>query len=234
MTGKKFEGYDGGTATTTLYQLEQKAIKAFLPRIPKWINSKQMVLLSLVWSIGMIVFGYLSTISLNWLWLSSLLIVLHWFTDSTDGALGRYRKEGLIKWGFFMDHFLDYIFACSVFIGYAFLFQGIYQIMILLLTIIIGGFMVHSFLRFATIKKFELDQFNMSPTEGRIIFILVNTAIIFFGTRFMEIILAPIVIVSTLGLAFFTYKTSQKLIKIDLRIKKESLNQNNKKSKRRL
>ncbi len=50
---------------------------------------------------------------------------LQWFTDSFDGALGRHRDTGIPRWGFYMDHFLDFVFMCPVFIGWSFLFAGL-------------------------------------------------------------------------------------------------------------
>lgn len=83
-----------------------------------------MTLMTIPLSIGLIVFGYLARSNFSWLWLSSLMLFLQWFTDSFDGALGRFRDTGIPKWGFFMDHFLDFVFMSSIFIGYSFLVEG--------------------------------------------------------------------------------------------------------------
>jgi hypothetical protein len=44
----------------------------------------------------------------------SVMVFGQWFTDSLDGSLGKYRKQGLVKWGFFADHILDLAAANSV------------------------------------------------------------------------------------------------------------------------
>ena len=36
------------------------------------------------------------------------------FTDSFDGALGRRRDTGIPKWGYYMDHLLDFVFMWCV------------------------------------------------------------------------------------------------------------------------
>jgi len=51
-------------------------------------------------SAGIIIFGYLAKDNFSWLWLSSLMIFLQWFTDSFDGALGKFRDTGIPKWVF--------------------------------------------------------------------------------------------------------------------------------------
>ena len=42
-------------------------------------------------------------------------------TDHYDGKIGKYRNTGLVRWGYYMDHLLDYFFLASVIIGYAFI-----------------------------------------------------------------------------------------------------------------
>jgi len=47
-----------------------------------------------------------------------LKFIFHYFTDHFDGKLGNFRDRGLRKWGFYMDHLVDYGFLCSILIGY--------------------------------------------------------------------------------------------------------------------
>ena len=58
--------------------------------------------------------GYLAGRSgnLHWLWLSSLMIALQWFTDAFD-AIGRHKNTGLVKWGFLYGSSADYVFLKS-------------------------------------------------------------------------------------------------------------------------
>ena len=71
-----------------LVPLERRLAAFVLPRIPRWLETYHLTLLSLVWSLLMVVSGYLAARDLRWLWATNLMIVLHYFTDHFDGKLG--------------------------------------------------------------------------------------------------------------------------------------------------
>ena len=37
----------------------------------------------------------------------------HYITDALDGAVGRYRKEGYVLWGYYVDHCFDTLYECG-------------------------------------------------------------------------------------------------------------------------
>ena len=153
------------------------------------------------------------------LWLVSLMILLQYLTDLFDGELGRQRDTGLIKWGFYMDHFLDYIFLCSlVFVGYMISPAGL-EIWYFALLVILGGFMVNSFLAFGATNEFQIYHYGMGPTEMRVVFILINSFIVFFGTSSFDILLPVIVILCCIGLVINTLQVQRRLWKHDMQVK---------------
>jgi phosphatidylglycerophosphate synthase len=93
-----------------LAPLEKRIIAALLPKVPMNVTTVHLTLCTLLWSAGVITAGALAVVDMRWLWLFSACIVLQHVTDMLDGAVGRARNTGLIKWGFYMDHFLDYVF----------------------------------------------------------------------------------------------------------------------------
>ena len=93
-----------------LAPLEKKFIDAACAYIPLQIGTVHLTLMTILWSGGIVMAGYLARTDMRWLWLFSVCIFLQYVTDMLDGAVGRMRNTGLIKWGFYMDHFLDYIF----------------------------------------------------------------------------------------------------------------------------
>jgi phosphatidylglycerophosphate synthase len=42
-----------------------------------------------------------------------ICVFLHYITDALDGALGRFRNEGYIMWGYYADHCFDAIYQVS-------------------------------------------------------------------------------------------------------------------------
>jgi phosphatidylglycerophosphate synthase len=211
---------------TLLSPYEKRFIQWLTPRFPKWVETWHLTMLTVPWCAGLIGFGYLAgkTGNPHWLWLSSLMIFLQWFTDAFDGAIGRYKETGLIKWGFYMDHLLDYVFMCSILIGYALLAKGTSRQVILLLVPVFGGYLVASFLGFGATGEFKITYFATGPTEIRIWFIVLNTALIIFGTRWILPLLPWILGVSTLFLIIMSFRTQKYLWKLDMEIKQQENN----------
>lgn len=207
---------------TLLAPYEKRFITWLTPLFPAWIETWHLTLLTIPWCAGLIYFGYLagSTGHLGWLWLGSLMIFLQWFTDAFDGAIGRYKDTGLVKWGFYMDHFLDYVFLCSTLVGYALLARGIHRDMILYLIPVFGGYMTASFLGFGATGQFKITYLATGPTEIRIWFILLNTAMICFGTQWILPFLPWILGISIAGLCVIVYRTQKFLWKLDMENKK--------------
>ncbi len=111
MTEQIFNGDKKDIATLGfLGPYEVRFRESFVTKIPIWIKSHHLTYATVLWSVGVILFSYLSVYEIKWLWVVSAMLLLQYFTDLMDGEVGRSRGEGLLKWGFFMDHFLDYIF----------------------------------------------------------------------------------------------------------------------------
>jgi phosphatidylglycerophosphate synthase len=190
-----------------------------VPKIPDCIETYHLTLMTLVWSLINVVLGFYAKENLKILWLVSLMIVLQYLTDLVDGEVGRQRNTGLIKWGFHMDHFLDYIFLCSlVFVGYMIAPTGL-EIWYFALVVILGGYMVNSFLSFGATNEFQIYYFGFGPTEMRVVFILINVYIIFFGTNGFYILLPATVILCFIGLVINTYQIQKKLWRHDMQAK---------------
>ncbi|MFP3998968.1 MAG: hypothetical protein ACLFUN_03920 [Desulfobacterales bacterium] len=89
-----------------LASAERKFIDKSIPRLPGWLETYHLTAMTLLWSAGAVLSGYLARFNPAWFWVVSLMIVFQYITDSFDGSLGKYRNTGLVKWGFYMDHFL--------------------------------------------------------------------------------------------------------------------------------
>jgi phosphatidylglycerophosphate synthase len=219
MENAKFTGDKKAPMKTILAAAERKFIDTNVSKIPKWLETYHLTLTTLLWSAGVIIFGYMAKNNLHWLWLSSLMLFLQWFTDGFDGAVGRYRDTGLAKWGFFMDHLLDFVFMACIFIGYSFLLSGIQHDIILLMIPVFGTFMVSSFLSFGATGEFKITYLGTGPTEIRIWFVVLNTVLIFFGTKWIEKLMLPILIISMLVLFVIVFRTQKYIWKIDMQDK---------------
>lgn len=190
-----------------------------VPRVPRCIEGYHLTLTTILWSTLIIVFSFLARYDIRWMWLTSLMIVFQYVTDLLDGALGRARDTGLVKWGYYMDHFLDYIFLCSILIGYSLLLPDHFKYILFFVLAFFGAFMVNSFLSFAATNEFKISYLGIGPTEVRIIFIAVNTLLIVFGKTYFARALPYVLGLSTFGLFVTVYRTQRDLWKIDMRDK---------------
>lgn len=208
-----------------LAPFEKQFIQWLTPFFPAWVETWQLTMLTVPWTLGVILFGWLAgkTGNRHWLWLSSLMIFLQWFTDSFDGAIGRHKNTGLIKWGFYMDHFLDFVFMCSVFIGWSYLFDGLPNKLMWFMSLGMSCLMVNAFLGFGATNQFKITYLATGPTEMRLYFIFINTALTLFGTAWLRIILPYLFIAFWLGIIIVIYRTQRAIWQLDMDIKNRNV-----------
>ncbi len=221
--GKPEEGFRGDSKVPLRSPLaagEQRIIRFLVPRIPGRIEGYQLTLLTIPWSAGALVAGYLARDNNSWLWLASAMLFLQWFTDSLDGALGKYRDFGIPRWGYYMDHLLDYLFMAAALGGYALLFEGSDRTLWLVLIAVFGAFMVNSYLSFGATGEFKITFLGTGPTESRLALIILNTLMIIFGTGFVEAALpyAPYVLFSIFIIV--VYRTQRHIWQMDMEEKR--------------
>ncbi|MBT3539224.1 hypothetical protein HOF40_03255 [Candidatus Parcubacteria bacterium] len=215
---KAFAG-DKKVGESILHSPEKKFIDKYTPRVPKFLETYHLTYMTIPWSILIIAFGFLAQWNIHWLWGMSMCIFLQWLTDAFDGAVGRYRNTGLIKWGYYMDHFLDYIFLCSILIGYSLLLPDNFKYLHFFTFALLGAFMVNAYLSFAATNEFKITYLGIGPTEIRIVFILINTFLIIFGKTYMTWSIPFVLIGALLGLVVVVYRTQKYIWKLDMNIK---------------
>jgi len=147
------------------------------------------------------------------------MIIAQYITDVLDGAVGRHRNTGLIRWGYYMDHFLDYIFLGSILIGYSFIAPVDFQFMLFFILAICSGFMVNSYLSFAATGRFQVAYMKIGPSEIRMLFVLINTLLIIFGKTYMAQALPYALAVSFVGLVIVVYRTQKEIWAMDMKQK---------------
>src|SRR2546421_750167 len=202
-----------------LVPLERRLTAFILPRIPPWLETYHLTLLTPLWSILIVVFGYLAVRDLRWLWMTNLMIVFHYFTDHFDGKVGKYRDTGLRKWGFYMDHLFDYGFLCSILIGYSFLIPPTAVFSMMLVLCVFSAFMFHTSLMLTATEEFCVSFSKLGPTEMRIGLIVINALLIKFGVRPLKEALPYFAAGGTLMLVVVAYKAQKKLCQSDMHAK---------------
>lgn len=202
--------------TGPLMKTEQRFITWLVPKMPLWIEGYHLTVMTIPFSALLILSGYLAQTNLQWLWLSSAVMVLQWFTDSFDGAMGKYRKSGIPRWGYYMDHLLDYVFTILAVISYTFLITGTSKTLLFLLAPTVGIFFVNSYLLMAATKEFRINFLGIGGTLLRLVIIIANTLIIVFGVRLITITAPFFLLFSILFACIIVYRTQKHIWNLDM------------------
>jgi len=213
--------FAGATKTNTsfLTSLERRLAIRVLPRIPSWLETYHLTMLTLVWSAMILFFSYLAKNDLRWLWGVSAMVAMQYVTDHYDGKIGKYRGTGLVRWGYYMDHLLDYLFLCSVIIGYSFILPERSRLQILIMLAIFAGYEVSTFLAFAATDRLKISYLKFGPTEFRLALIVINGLLVHFGTRTMVNGLKYVNIGAAVGLALMVCRTHKVIWALDMKQK---------------
>jgi len=219
MNNQEFAGASK-TNTSFLSPLERRLAPFVLPRIPQWLETYHLTMLTLVWSLLIVLFSYFAATNLRWLWAVSAMIALQWATDHYDGKIGKFRNTGLVRWGYYMDHLLDYFFLCSILIGYSFILPESSRFHLLLMLALFAAYDFSTFLAFAAMDKLQISYLKFGPTEFRLALIIINGLVASFGTRHMIGSLKWVNAGAAVGLCFLVYSTQKKIWRIDMGARK--------------
>lgn len=211
------------TNTSFLTPLERRLAPRVLPRIPSWLQTYHLTMMTLIWSAGILLFSYFAAKDLRWLWMVSVMIFMQYVTDHYDGKIGKYRNTGLVRWGYYMDHLLDYFFLCSVIIGYAFILPEKSRYQILILLAICAGYEVSTFLAFATTDDFKISFLKLGPTEFRLALIIINALLVAYGTRKMVNGLKYVNMGGAFLLVVIIFRTHKLVWRMDMKEKESAL-----------
>ena len=164
--------------TSILNPYEKKILVYLAERMPAWVTSDMLTALGFVGAL-IIATGYaLSNLNLNWLWLASFGFLVNWFGDSLDGSLARVRGTQRKTYGFFIDHNVDVINECIMFMG-----VGMSPLVNLtfMMGVLVAYLMLSVYVYIDCHLKGEmrLTYGGLGPTEFRLLAIIVNTMFIY-------------------------------------------------------
>lgn len=125
--------------------------------------------------------GYsLSTYHVAWLWLAIGGFVVHWFGDSLDGSVARFRKIERPSFGYFIDHSCDGLAILLILAG-----MGLSPYVRLDVALFcLAGYLllaIHAFLSAKVIGELKLSHVGAGPTELRLVLIGLTLAMMFLG-----------------------------------------------------
>jgi phosphatidylglycerophosphate synthase len=205
--------------------LERPALQWLAAHMPNWMTPDILTGIGTFGAVLIAVSYWLTNYSEWFLWLASLGFVINWFGDSLDGTLARFRKIERPKYGFFIDHTVDALNETIIFLGFGLSPYLRFEIACLALI----GYLLMSVLVYvstAVSGVFKISYGKLGPTEIRVIAILINGFIFFFGNPTIPlptgstslIDLAALVIALALFLIFIgsSFQQAKQLAKEDV------------------
>lgn len=210
FSGDKKEG------KSLLHAFEQRFVTWAVERVPKSVETYHLTLASIPISGLLVLFAFLAGDDIRWLWGMSAMIALQWLTDSLDGAVGRLRNTGLVRWGYYMDHLLDYFFLAALMMGYMILLPDKFKWVFFFVFALFAGFMVNSYLVMGATNRFRVSHLGIGPTEVRLVFIFINTSLIVFGKTHLVFALPYALAAAFFGLLFIIYREQKVIWAMDM------------------
>jgi phosphatidylglycerophosphate synthase len=181
-------------------------VMGYLARyVPQFMGTKTLTFMSLFSSILVFCCYYFASSSIILVLYASVFILSQWIFDCLDGTIGRLRKEGLVRWGFYMDHLFDLVFMSSIIIGWIILMPEA-RIGLILLYFICVLFMASSFLMFGADQEhsgwYNISFLGVSPIEFRMLAIIFNALYYLFNGT-IRVFIKSYMIYADLILLFF-------------------------------
>lgn len=175
--------------TSLLNAMEKKVLVWMAERQPSWVTSDLLTYVGVLGAVVCALGFMLAHIDKNYLWISSLGLVINWYGDSLDGTLARVRHAQRPIYGFFIDHTLDAITICIMCIGAG--LSPVFRLDVAML--VLAGYLVLSIYTYiSTIIKdeFLLTYGNFGPTEFRLVIILLNIIVMYTSLSDITFIVA--------------------------------------------
>ena len=171
--------------SSVLNALEHKVLIWLAARQPKWVTSDMLTAVGTAGAF-LIGLGYaLTSININFLWLSTFGLFVNWYGDSLDGNLARYRRKQRPIYGYYIDHTMDVINEAMMFFGAGmapFFDMSLTVAAFVLYLVLTLNVSMNAHLR----SEFKLTYLKLGPTEFRLIIAIANTVMLCFGERILS------------------------------------------------
>ena len=160
--------------------LERRVLRWLAERTPERFSPDTLTIIGILGSLTIFAGYVLSNQAPGFLWLASLGFVINWYGDSLDGTLARYRKIERPKFGFYVDHIVDAFSQLIIFTG-----LGLSPYVRLdIACFALSGYLLLSVLAYVyafVTGVFRISYARIGPTEVRLIAIIANVLVFFFG-----------------------------------------------------
>ena len=200
---------------------EKKNLPRIAASLPAWVTPDHLTALGIA-AAFIIGLGYIMAHrSPLWLLLSVVGLALHWFGDSLDGTLARFRKIERERYGYYVDRTADAISVVVICASFG-LSPYLRFSIAMLLAVAYLLIMVYAEICAYVSRRFPLSFARLGPTEARIALGLFTLSLIFlppvevamgFNTLEVFTILVSLVLIGAFVL--MSAKEARRLDRID-------------------
>ncbi len=171
--------------------LERPALKWLAEHSPSWMTPDTYTGIGVLGGIIILVGYILSRFHPGFFWLATFGFLVNWYGDSMDGTLARFRHIERPIFGFYIDHLTDAVTQVIVFIGIG--LSPYIHFNVAMLTLVAYLLMsVLVYIRTCVVSEFKISYGKLGPTEARLLAVLLNTAMFFFGWQLWRLDLGPL------------------------------------------
>ena len=167
--------------TNIMARQERNLLTWLCKHMPGAVTPDRLTAVGLIGAVIVFV-GYLaSNVHPGFFWLATFGIVVHWFGDSLDGSLARYRRIERSRYGYFIDHSTDAVAVLLMLVGLGLsphirLEMALFALLGYLLMCIFVFLFDH------VTGNFQMSFLALGPTELRLIVIFLNSVMYSVGT----------------------------------------------------
>lgn len=163
-----------------LAKSERRLLNWLCRKLPSKVMPDHLTVLALVGAM-IICAGYVaSATDPRWLLVAIGGYFIHWFGDSLDGSLARYRDIERPRFGYFVDHSADALGTMMIVTGIG---LSPYVRLDVSLVALAGYYLlsIHAFLAARVVGELKLSYVAAGPTELRLILIAMTLAMLAAG-----------------------------------------------------
>lgn len=163
-----------------LARSERRLLTWLCARLPQSVMPDHLTVLALVGAV-LIFAGYAASVAdSRWLLVAIGAFFIHWFGDSLDGSLARFRDIERPRFGYFIDHSADALGTMLIVVGIG---LSPYVRLDVSLLALAGYFLlsIHAFLAARVVGELKLSYVAAGPTELRLILIAMTLAMFTLG-----------------------------------------------------
>lgn len=160
---------------------ERRLLTWLCSRMPTRVTPNALTAAGLAGALAVFTGYVASAVDPNWLWVAIIGYVLHWFGDSMDGSLARYRQIERPSFGYFVDHSCDGLATLLILAGLG--LSPFVRLDVALLAL--AGYLllsIHAFLSARVLDELKLSYVAAGPTELRLALIIFTLAMLIAGT----------------------------------------------------